>query len=76
MIAKVPLLHDRAPAMAIGASNLALVDLTLEHRDGDLSASELNHSGSLGADMIEIQYDGIPLAAVHATGLPKVVKKE
>jgi hypothetical protein len=33
MIAKVPLLHDRPAAMAIGASNLALADLTLEHRD-------------------------------------------
>jgi hypothetical protein len=76
MIAKVPLLHDGATAMAVGASNLALADLALQHRDGHLSASQLNYSGSLRADVIEIQDDGIPLPAVHAGGLPKAVEQE
>ena len=76
MIAKVPLLDDRAAAMAIGASNLALADLTLEHRDGHLSASQLNDPGSLLADVIEIQHDWISHSAVHAGRLLKMLDEK
>jgi hypothetical protein len=76
MIAKVPLLNDRAAAMAVDTPDRALADLTLEHRDGHLSPSQLNDPGSLRADVIEIQHDRILLSAVHAGLFSKALQEE
>jgi hypothetical protein len=76
MIAKVRLLHDRAASVAVGAPHLASGDLAFQDRDGDLSVCELDDAGSLGTDVVEIEDDGGPLAAVHASGVPKMIEKE
>jgi hypothetical protein len=76
MIAEVRLLDDSPAPVTVGAAHLALRDLGFQVGDGALPAGELHHTGALDADVIEVQYNRIPLAAVEARRVSKVVEEE
>ena len=67
-MAEVPLLEDRPPPVAVRAPNLTLSDLPFEGRDRGFAVSELDHSVSLHADVVEVEHRGVDLAAVDARG--------
>ena len=76
MMAEVGLLDDRAGAVAVRAPDLAFRDLRHEQSEGGLPAGQLNHTGSLRPDMIEIQDDWVRLPAVDAGSRREVVEEE
>lgn len=76
MIAEVPLFDDGPTAVAeVRAPDFALRDLALEVLDRTLPSGELDHTGSLGADVIEAQDHRIALAAVDARRVSKVFEE-
>ena len=76
MMAEVRLFDDSAAAVAVRAPNLALPNLLLEHGECSLSIRQLDHTGSLLPDVIEIQDHGIRLAAVHARRVGEIVEEK
>jgi hypothetical protein len=76
MMAEVRLLDDCPATVTVGAAHLALRHLSFQVGDRALPAGELHHTGTLDADVIEVQYHRIPLAAVDARRVSKVVEAE
>jgi len=67
MMAKmVRLVSDRPAAVAVGAANLALGDLSLEGCDRVFLEGEPDDAVSLGADVIEFEHEWVVLAAIGA----------
>jgi hypothetical protein len=61
-----PAAASGAPAMAVRADNFAPSDLRVDGRDGGCCADQRRDRGDLLADVVELQHDGISLAAIHA----------
>jgi hypothetical protein len=76
MMAEVVLLDDGPSSVAIRAPHLALGNLALEGCDRHFAVSELNHSISLHADVVEVEHRDIGFAAVHAGRSLQVVSDE
>jgi hypothetical protein len=76
MMAKVALLLDRTPAMAVCTSDLTLRDLALDGRYRVLLVGELHNVIPLHPDMIEVQDDWIAFSAVRADGSFQVIDDE
>ena len=76
MIAEVRLLDDSPAPVTVGAAHLALRDLSFQVGNRALPPGKLHHTGTLDADVIEVQYHRIALAAVDARRVSKVVEEE
>jgi hypothetical protein len=75
MIAKVCLVDDGPPTVAVGAANLALLDLAFQVGDRALAAGELDDTRTLDSDVVEVQDHRILLPAIDARRFPKVAEQ-
>ena len=75
-MAEVVLLNDGSSSVAIRAPHLALCNLAFEGCDRRFAVSELDHSISLHADVVEVERRDIGFAAVHAGRRLQVVSDE
>ncbi|HMJ94372.1 MAG TPA: hypothetical protein VK486_00865 [Thermoleophilaceae bacterium] len=76
ILAELPLLDDGTSPVAIRAPHLALCNLAFEGRDRGFAVSELDHSVSLHADVVEVEHRDVGFAAVDAGRRPEVVSDE
>jgi hypothetical protein len=68
---------DCFPAMAVDASNLALLDLRSEvFKAVFIEGERYDASASLGSDVVELQDDDVGLTTAHARRVPKVIQEE
>ena len=75
-MAELPLLDDGTSPVAVRAPHLALRNLTFEGLDGGFAVSELDHSVSLHADVVEVEQRDVGFAAVHAGRRLEVLSDE
>ena len=75
-MAELPLLDDGTSPVAVRAPHLALSNLAFEGRSRGFAVSELDHSVSLHADVVEVEHGGVDLAAVGARGALEVALQE
>ena len=59
--------------MALGAPDIALLDLSEDVRPTGVVAHEVNDRSPLVASMVELKYDGVRFAAIHARMRQEVV---
>lgn len=60
--------------MTVGAADIALRELGLDDAPSDMSVQQLRDAGDLVSTVIELEHDRIPLTAVDAGVVQKVIE--
>ncbi len=76
MMAELTARADCSPPVAVGTSNLAVLNFPLDRLDGVLPPSQVYDVGSLLTEMVEIEDDDVVFPAVNAPRFIKQIEKE